>query len=110
MNEAAALNAFAALSHKTRLAMLRLLVQAGCAGLSAGEIATRLNATPSRASFHLSALQNAGLITVERQARTLIYRPAFDGLAALLAFLMEDCCAGAIPLAERRAKKAPSKG
>ena len=93
MNEPQALTAFAALSNETRLKMLRHLVSAGTTGLSAGELAGAVGASPSRASFHLSTLTEAGLVTAERQARTITYRAAFEALGGLIAFLMEDCCA-----------------
>jgi DNA-binding transcriptional ArsR family regulator len=92
MEEERALAAFAALSNPTRLKMIRLLVAAGPSGASAGDVAEGAGASPSRASFHLSALADAGLVTVDRQARTMIYKVSFEGLGALVAFLMEDCC------------------
>ncbi|MEM9972178.1 MAG: helix-turn-helix domain-containing protein, partial [Pseudomonadota bacterium] len=63
MNEEMALAAFAALSHPTRLKMLRALVEAGPEGLGAGDVAHLAGATPSRASFHLTALAEVGLVT-----------------------------------------------
>ncbi len=90
----AATEAFAALSQETRLAAFRLLVRAGPAGLPAGEIARALGAAPSTLSTHLGLLQRAGLVTSERRSRRIVYRADFDGVGALMKFLMEDCCKG----------------
>ncbi|MYJ71155.1 MAG: winged helix-turn-helix transcriptional regulator [Rhodospirillaceae bacterium] len=89
-----ATEAFAALSQETRLAAFRLLVRAGPAGLPAGEIARALGAAPSTLSTHLGLLQRAGLVTSERRSRRIVYRADFDGVGALMKFLMEDCCKG----------------
>ncbi|MDE0148638.1 MAG: metalloregulator ArsR/SmtB family transcription factor [Rhodospirillaceae bacterium] len=89
-----ATEAFAALSQETRLAAFRLLVRAGPAGLPAGEIARALGAAPSTLSTHLGLLQRAGLVTSERRSRLIVYRADFDGVGALMRFLMEDCCKG----------------
>ena len=85
---------FAALSQETRLAAFRLLVRAGPAGLPAGEIARARGAAPSTLSTHLGLLQRAGLVTSERRSRRIVYRADFDGVGALMKFLMEDCCKG----------------
>ena len=94
MKEDQAMAAFGALSNKTRLAVLRRLVVAGPEGLSAGAVAEAVGASPSRASFHLSALAEAGLVETERRSRTIIYRAGFSTLGALVTFLLEDCCGG----------------
>lgn len=62
--------------------------------MSAGEIAARLGQAPSTLSFHLSALEQAGLLQSMRQGRHVIYAVRFAGLRALLAFLTETCCNG----------------
>ena len=89
-----ATDAFAALSQETRLAAFRLLVRAGPAGLPAGEIARALGAAPSTLSTHLGLLQRAGLVTSERRSRRIVYRADYDGVGALMRYLMEDCCKG----------------
>ena len=86
--------AFAALGQGTRLDLLRLLLDAGPNGAAAGEIATRLGVPSSTLSFHLRALEQAGLIAATRQGRSLIYAVQFARLRALLAFLAEACCGG----------------
>lgn len=92
MKEAQAIDVLRALSQETRLRIVRHLVSRGDAGASAGEIGREVNATSSRASFHLSALENAGVITSERRSRSIIYRARFDLLGHLISFLLNDCC------------------
>lgn len=94
MTDADAQGAFGALANADRLATLRLLIQAGPQGLSAGDVATALSASPSRTSFHLSALAEAGLIAGQREARRMVYTVEFAQLGALVAYLLEDCCKG----------------
>lgn len=94
MNEKEALGAFAALSNESRLRVVKALVEAGPDGLSAGEIADRLGATPSRASFHLSALAEAGLVSSAKQSRSVRYAVRFDAMGGLARYLLEDCCKG----------------
>ena len=94
MDESGALSALSALANKNRLDVVRHLVKAGPDGLAAGEIAKAIGASPSQTSFHLSALQDGRLITVERQARRMVYRTNFGTFAALVGFIMEDCCGG----------------
>ncbi len=95
MTEPEALAVFAALSQETRLRIVRLLVTAGPDGLAAGAIGAALDgAAASRLSFHLSALERAGLITARRDGRSIFYSAAFPVLADLVGFLMRDCCQG----------------
>ncbi len=86
--------AFSALSQETRLAILRLLIRRGEEGLSAGDIATKLNVQPSTLSFHVAALERAGLVRSRRLQRQIFYAPDLDGLRGLVTFLLEDCCGG----------------
>lgn len=92
MNEKMALNMLGALSQETRLQAVRYLVQCGEMGATAGDVADHVNAGSSRASFHLSALESAGVISSERQSRNIIYRARFDDLGELMNFLLNDCC------------------
>jgi DNA-binding transcriptional ArsR family regulator len=93
MDQSQALSAFAALSQETRLAIVRLLVRAGPAGVPAGAIADEVGVSASNVSFHLKELERAGLIDARREARSIIYSASFDALRALIGFLMMDCCA-----------------
>ncbi len=95
MTEPQALDAFGALSQETRLRIVRLLVRAGPQGLSAGTIGSAIDgSSSSRISFHLNHLEQAGLIDSRRDGRSIIYNAALPTLAALIEFLMRDCCQG----------------
>ena len=94
MESSSAAFAFAALGQETRLDLLRVLLAAGPSGLAAGDIAARLGVPPSTLSFHLRALDQAGLIAAARQGRSLIYAAQVDRLRALLSFLADACCDG----------------
>jgi DNA-binding transcriptional ArsR family regulator len=92
VDEKRAITALAALAQKTRLALYRLLVTCGPAGLPAGVIAARLGVQPSSLSFHLAQLVHAGLITQRRLSRQLIYSADYGAMNALLTYLSENCC------------------
>ena len=95
--------ALGALAQETRLALFRLLVERGPDGLSAGLIAERLDIPPSSLSFHLRALENAGLINQRRLSRQLIYSAEFGAMNALVRYLTKNCCgsdAGCVPICE----------
>ena len=100
MDMKTAINAFEALAHETRLGVFRVLVQAGPAGMPAGEIARSLGVIQNTMSSHLQKLQRAGIVTDERVGRQVIYRANFSVVSALILFLMEDCCAGSVELCE----------
>ncbi|MFM9863036.1 MAG: ArsR/SmtB family transcription factor [Micropepsaceae bacterium] len=88
-------SALEALAQEHRLAVFRALVQAGPPGLTPSRIAEALDIPAPTLSFHLAQLKHAGLVTVTRQGRSLIYVAAFDKMHGLVAFLTENCCAGA---------------
>ena len=90
-----AVAALGALAQEHRLALFRLLVQAGADGLPAGGIAEALGVPNSSLSFHLASLNRAGLIGQERRGRSLIYSADYDAMNALVGYLMENCCGGA---------------
>ena len=90
-----AVAALSALANEHRLALFRLLVQAGNDGLPAGAIAAALGIPNSSLSFHLAHLHQAGLVTQQRQGRSLIYAADYSATNALVGYLMENCCAGA---------------
>lgn len=94
METKSAVASLAALAHEGRLSVFRLLVVAGADGLPAGEIARRLEILPNTLSASLNVLSHAGLITSRRDGRSIIYTANYAGMRELLAFLMEDCCAG----------------
>lgn len=94
MQQGAALSAFAALSQEHRLQIVRLLVQAGPEGLPAGALGEKLAAGSSKMSFHLSHLEQAGLVASRRSGRQIIYSIKTGTLSGLIAFLLQDCCGG----------------
>lgn len=95
MDEQAAVTALAALAQGMRLRVFRALVGAGPTGLTPGALCATLDVPGSTLSFHLKALEHAGLVTQERDGRHLIYRPAIDRMHALLDYLTAHCCEGA---------------
>jgi DNA-binding transcriptional ArsR family regulator len=92
MDRGKALAALSALAHGARLDLIRLLVSKGAEGLSAGEIARELGLSSSRLSFHLSAMEQAGLLTSRRVARNVFYAVDAAGLGATIGWLLNDCC------------------
>src|SRR5580700_8120499 len=86
------IDALGALAHEHRLAIFRLLVERGPAGLSAGRIAERVGLVPSSLTFHLQNLQRAGLIAQRRESRQLIYSADFAVMNGLVGYLTENCC------------------
>ncbi len=86
--------AFAALGQPTRLELMRRLMAAGPNGLAAGQAARQLGVAPSSLSFHLRALEQAGLIAPRRQGRQLFYAAQFHALRQMIDFLAQGCCAG----------------
>lgn len=95
MQAVVAIEALSALAQEHRLAVFRLLVQAGEQGMAAGAIADALGVPNSSLSFHLAQLNRVGLISQERRHRSLIYRANYAEMNALVGYLMENCCAGA---------------
>src|ERR1700694_1280036 len=95
MEKSEAVTALAALAQDNRLDVFRLLVQAGPEGMPAGGVAAALDLAPNTLSFHFDRLRHAGLVTVRRDGRSMIYAARFDPMNALLSFLTENCCGGA---------------
>lgn len=89
-----ALAALAALGQPTRLQIFRLLVRCAPDGLAAGSIAATINCPNNTLSSHLAILARAGLVRGTRDGRSISYRADLDGMRALVAFLLTDCCNG----------------
>ena len=92
MKSADAVAALGAIAHEHRLAVYRMLVERGPAGMPAGEIAEALGIPPSSLTFHLQQLRHAGLVTQRRLSRQLIYAADFAAMNGLVAYLTENCC------------------
>lgn len=96
MEQKSAIEAFGALAQASRIAIFRLLVRVGPRGLSAGEIAERLDIVPSTLSGHLGVLKRANLVTATRHQREIHYAANIGAVNALVGFLLSDCCDGNI--------------
>ena len=83
-----------ALGHDVRLSIYRLLVKAGTEGLSIGDVIEHLDIAPSTLAHHLSTLVDAGLVTQEKQGRTVINRVDYDVMHSTVDFLTAECCSG----------------
>ncbi|MGR8948671.1 MAG: ArsR/SmtB family transcription factor [Gammaproteobacteria bacterium] len=94
MDKKKALEALSALAHETRLDVFRSLIQAGAAGLPAGEIAETHDVLQNTMSSHLAILTRAGLIANKRSGRSVSYSADYDTMRKLLLYLLEDCCRG----------------
>ncbi|HET7811208.1 MAG TPA: helix-turn-helix transcriptional regulator [Steroidobacteraceae bacterium] len=90
------IQALGALAHEHRLAIYRLLIEQGPAGLAAGAIGERVGLVPSSLSFHLQALNRAGLITQLRVSRQLIYSADYTVMNSLVGYLTDNCCAASV--------------
>jgi ArsR family transcriptional regulator, arsenate/arsenite/antimonite-responsive transcriptional repressor len=89
-----AVSALGALAQETRLAVFRLLVEAGRDGLAAGRIGETLEVPGATLSFHLKELARAGLLTARQERQFIFYAVDFERMADLMAFLTQNCCQG----------------
>ncbi len=108
MEKSNAVAALAALAQDNRLDVFRLLVQAGPDGMSAGAVAQALDLAPNTLTFHFDRLRVAGLVTVRREGRSMIYAAQYDAMNALLGYLTENCCQGRQCTPVKRKTAAPS--
>jgi DNA-binding transcriptional ArsR family regulator len=110
MEKSDAVAALAALAQDNRLDVFRLLVQAGPDGMPAGRVAEELDLAPNTLTFHFDRLRVAGLVTVRREGRSMIYAARYETMNALLGYLTENCCQGAAEQCKpaRREKRAPA--
>jgi ArsR family transcriptional regulator, arsenate/arsenite/antimonite-responsive transcriptional repressor len=88
------LDALSALSSEIRLDLVRSLIDVGDPGMAQGDIARRLSISASRLSFHLAALEQAGLVTARRTGRNMIYAADHAVIGGVIGYLLHDCCAG----------------
>lgn len=94
MEKNVAITIFESLSSGVRLDVYRLLVSKGTEGMVAGEIASTLDVPPTNLSFHLKALTQAGMLTVEQEGRFQRYRANIPLMLNLITYLTETCCFG----------------
>jgi DNA-binding transcriptional ArsR family regulator len=109
MEKSNAVAALAALAQENRLDVFRLLVEAGPEGLPAGEIAETLGIPPNTLTFHFDRLRMAGLVSVRREGRSMIYAAQYETMNALLGYLTENCCRGRIAQRPPRETKAGAR-
>ncbi len=83
---------FAAMGSGSRLQVLRVLVRAGEAGLTIGELQERTGIAPSTLAHHMKFLSGAGVVMQEREGRSIRNRAHFDMLQSLAAFILSECC------------------
>ncbi|MEO8673539.1 MAG: metalloregulator ArsR/SmtB family transcription factor [Tahibacter sp.] len=94
MDSRTAVSALNALSHETRLAAFRQLVQTGPDGLPVGELRELLDLPAATLTAHLNVLRIAGLVSDQREGRVIRVRANYQEIDALIAYLTENCCAG----------------
>jgi DNA-binding transcriptional ArsR family regulator len=110
MKKPDAVAALAALAQDNRLDVYRLLVQAGPEGMPAGRVAEELDLAPNTLTFHFDRLRVAGLVTVRREGRSMIYAARFETMNDLLAFLTKNCCQGTAQACAPAAVCKPARG
>lgn len=110
MKTDAALAALSSLSHDSRLAAFRRLVQAGPDGLAVGELRELLDLPPATLTAHLNVLRAAKLVTDQREGRVIRVRADYTQMNALIAYLTENCCAGAMDCSPAAVCKPAKKG
>ncbi|GHG84809.1 ArsR/SmtB family transcription factor [Pseudodonghicola xiamenensis] len=84
---------FAAMGADSRLQVLRVLVRAGGAGLTVGDIQDRTGIAPSTLAHHLKVLAAGGVVEQEKQGRQVINRAHYERLRELADFILSECCA-----------------
>jgi len=117
MENYTAADSLAALGHETRLAIFRLLVQAGPEGIAAGVIGEEIKIPPATLSFHLANLSRVGLTKARQESRFIYYSADYDAMNNLLAYLTENCCQGkqclpksvSIPATIKRRRTTPAR-
>ena len=66
----------------------------------------RSHIAPNTLSFHFDRLRHAGLVSVARQGRSLIYAARYETMNNLLGYLTENCCGGKPELVRARSLRA----
>jgi ArsR family transcriptional regulator, arsenate/arsenite/antimonite-responsive transcriptional repressor len=92
MERSKALAALSAMAHETRLDLIRLLIPYGQDGMPAGRIAETLGIAAPKLSFHLSALEQAGLLRSRKVARNVYYTVDATGIGRTISYILNDCC------------------
>jgi len=88
-----ACESFSSLSQETRLKVFLFLTEYGGDGASAGTIAGRLKIPDNTLSFHLSHMSKVGLVSSQRNGRSITYFANTVLMNELVDFLLKNCCA-----------------
>lgn len=80
------------LGSPVRLKIYRALVRAGDDALPCGTLQAKVGVAASTLSHHIRHLREAGLISQERRATTLICRADYPAMKALVGYLVDECC------------------
>lgn len=96
MDASQTVRALSALAHEARLAVFKLLVEAGPDGLPAGVIAEMLVIAPSALTFHLKELTFASLLVQRPEGRKIHYSANFGAMNDLIGYLTQNCCSGGV--------------
>jgi ArsR family transcriptional regulator len=102
-----AVAALKALAHPNRLALYRVLVQAGEGGTTVGTLQIATRHAAATLTNYLNVLRRAGLVSDRRDGRSIWCCADYARMNALLAYLTENCCGGA-PCDTSAAACAPS--
>jgi DNA-binding transcriptional ArsR family regulator len=105
-----AIQTLSALAQESRLAIFRLLIQAGPQGMTAGTIGEALDLPPATLSFHLAGLARAGLARSRQDGRFVIYSADFDTMNRLVGYLTENCCGAGASCAPAECQPQSMKG
>lgn len=81
-----------ALSSDIRLDLFRLLVVNAPDGLVAGQVSRLLGIPSNNLSFHLKAVVQNGLVSVERDGRFMRYQANIPLILDMLVYLTSECC------------------
>ncbi|WP_428079961.1 ArsR/SmtB family transcription factor [Candidatus Pelagibacter sp.] len=92
MNVTKTVKILESLAQETRLKAFKAMVRAGLDGISAGEISKKVSIPQNTMSFHLSHLENSGLIKSKKEGRYVIYRADFKTVENLIKYLVNSCC------------------
>lgn len=88
----------------------RILAYLSGSSMTAGEIAERFDISKPSLSKHLGILENAGLVSKEKQGQYVHYALVPDNLANTLSGFVMEVCPVARPLMKESREKAEREG
>ena len=87
-----ATDVFSSLAQETRLRVFKFLNEYGRDGLTPSQIADRLKIPDNTLSFHLAHMSKVGLVTSEKNGRSLTYFANQELVKSLIEYLQDNCC------------------